>query len=260
MKKAIITLCICYVFLAAISSRAFAHDNTCNVEFRSDITISPDAIEIASHDRQMVIKENQDLYVDGNQVQLTSKEQELVETYAAQVRDTIPEIVAVALEGVEIGLTAVTEVFYAFSKDGPPESLQNSIDSIQETVDARMRQDDNIIYLKGGEISGLESTMDDLEPALEDAIADAVGSMIVSMGEALIEEEGSLTERLAGLSRSAEQFERDIETKVKGRAERLEQRAEGLCDQVYALQATESRLHLEVPETRPFDLVKETDS
>jgi hypothetical protein len=47
-----------------------------------------------------------------------------------------------------------------------------------------------------------------------------------------------------------------MESKIADRASELEQRADGLCEQVYALQASERRLHLEIPATRVFDLVK----
>jgi hypothetical protein len=264
MKKAIITLAICYLSLAAIAAGAHMEGTrgnikTCNVEIQSDITVKPDAIEVTtSTGNRMVIDQNHELFIDGETIGLDTDERALVESYAEQLRNTIPELVTVALEGVEIALTAVSEVFYTFSEDGPPASLLSSIDSIQEEVSARMYRDGNTIHIKGDEINGLEATMSDLELALEDAISESIGDLVVLVGRSLKESEGSLAERIASFTDQMESFEADIQTRITDKAEQLEQKAEGLCEQVYALQATESRLHQAMPVTRLFDVVKDS--
>ena len=55
-----------------------------------------------------------------------------------------------------------------------------------------------------------------------------------------------------------ESFETDIQMRVTDKDEQLEQRAEELCEQVYALQATEGRLHQAMPVTRLFDVIKDS--
>jgi hypothetical protein len=262
MKKAFIALTISYLSLVAIAAGAHmdkVHENfgSCDVEFDSNITVSPDAIEIESTaGSRMEIGAQYDLWIDDVKVDLDTSERALVQSYADQVRATIPEIVALALDGVEIGLTAVSEVFYAFSEDGPPEALLDSINNIQEEVAARMYRNGNTVHMKGGEIRGLEETMSELEPALEDAISESVADIILAVGRSIRDGEGSLAERIAILTDRAQQLEQTMESKIADRASELEQRADGLCEQVYALQASERRLHLEIPATRVFDLVK----
>jgi len=264
MKRSIITLIICYLSMMAIAAGAHIDGtrtelSACHVEFQSDITINPDAIEIASdNDSKMIINRDHQVFIDGREIDMNGDETELVEQYAAQVRSTIPEIVSVAMAGVEIGLTAVTEVFYAFSEAGPPPSLLNTINQIEDEVSASMYQDGNVVSMKGGEISGLNTAMNELEPALEQAISESVGDIIVSVGQSLKNGEGSLAERITAFTDRMENFEKDIEAKMGAKAGKLEQRAEGLCEQVYALQATESQLHLAVPAMREFDLVKDS--
>lgn len=264
MKKAIIALSICYLSLAAIAAGAHMQGTrgdikACNVEIQSDITVKPDAVEVTtSTGNLMVINQNYELFIDGKTIGLDTDERALVESYARQLRNTIPELITVALEGAEIALTAVSEVFYTFSEDGPPASLLGSINSIQEEVTARMYRDGNNLHIKGGEINGLEATMSGLEQALEDAISESIGDLIVSVGRSLKEGEGSLAERIASFTDKMESFETDIQMRITDKAEQLEQRAEQLCEQVYALQATESRLHQAMPVTRLFELVKDS--
>ena len=231
----------------------------CNVEIQSDITVKPDAAEVTtSIGNLMVINHNYELFIDGKTIGLDTDERALVESCVGQLRNKIRELVMVALEGVKIALTAVSEVFYTFSEDGPPASLLDSINSIQAEVTVRMYRDGNTLHIKGGEINSLEATMSDQEQALVDAISESIDDLVVSVGRSLKEGEGSLAEQIASFTDKMESFETNIQTRITGKGEQLEQRAEELCEQVYALEATESRLHQAMPVTRLFDVVKDT--
>ena len=263
MKKALTTLALCYLSMVGIVATAKASNMTfdgdaCNVEFRSDIRVSPDEIEIVSTDgARMLINDDNQLFVDNEKVDLDSGERALLAEYASEVRQTVPEIVYVALEGVEIGLTAVSEVFWALSENGPPASLLEKIDGIQEEVSKRMFVDGTTVEVKGGEIRGVGDAMEDLEPALEEAISDSVGNLIIGFGESIKDGDGGFAERVAAFADRMSNVERDIEARIQAKAENLEERAEGLCDQVYALRAVESQLHREVRVTRQFWVIRD---
>ena len=261
MKRAIFALAICYMSIVAIAAGAHMDQDgevkACNVEFDSDIRIDESRIVISTGSDSLVIKDGHELAVNGDEVELSDEQKRLVGDYASEIRKTVPEIVALALEGVEIGLAAVTEVFYALSENGPPQHLLDEIHSIQEKVTDRMYQDENSVVMKGGELRGLEEAMSDLEPVLESAVSEAVGELIVSVGQSIRDGDKSIADVISGFANRKEQFEADIEARVASKAEALESRADGLCEQVYALQSAESRLHAQVPATRDFDLVRD---
>lgn len=230
----------------------------CEVSLQSDVTIDADHIEIVTDNgERMVIEGDDALSVNGRDIALDADERALVRSYAQQIRGTIPEIVAIALEGVEIGLTAVTEVFYALSEDGPPQSLMDTLEGIQEAVTARMQRDGNSIRFRGDQIDGLEAALEDLEPAIEQAVSEALGAMFVSLGESMRDGDADLGELMAEFTEKQERFERDLEARVGARADALERRAEALCERVQELEDTERSLHDEVAATRDFSLVKE---
>lgn len=262
MKKAILVLSLSYLCLVGIAASAHvdgARDvfSACSVELQSDVTINSESIDVSaeSGDRLLIDSDN-NLYVNGEKYPLSDEQQTIVDAYADQVRKTIPEIVAIALEGVEIALTAVSEVFYALLERSPPQSLLDSISRIEEAVAERMSVNGDTIHVKGGEINGLEETMADLEPEIERAVQSAVGDLVVSIGESVRDGEVGIMDSILGFAEKAEQFERDIEAEVMVKARKLEERAEGLCDEVYALQAVESQMHVKIPATRGFDMVK----
>jgi hypothetical protein len=264
MKKAILVLTLSYLCLAGIAASAHvdgARDvfSSCQVEFSSDVSISSDVITVSTESGDSLrIDSMNALYVNGDNQSLNPEQQAVVDAYADQVRTTIPEIVAIALEGVEIALTAVSEVFYSLLEQSPPPALLDSIDRIEEAVAERMSVNGDTINVKGGEINGLEKTMAELEPQIEQAVKTAVGDIVVSIGESVRDGEAGIMDSLLGFAKKAEQFERDIEEEVTKKAQKLERRAEGLCDEVYALQAVESRMHRDIPATRGFDMVKES--
>ncbi|MDA0977596.1 MAG: DUF2884 family protein [Proteobacteria bacterium] len=264
MNNAIFILLVSYAVMSAIAVKANAMEidtdaHTCELRLQGDISVSNTEISVSNDagDR-LTIMDGNSLSINDQTVTLDSETSQVVSDYSEQIRTTVPEIVAIALEGVEVGLTAVTEVFYTFSQTGPPASLLEVINGIQEEVTQDIYQHNNEVFLRGGAIQGLEPTMEKLEPALEDAVAEAMGDIIVSAGTALKEGEGSFLERIASMAQSMQQFERNMEQKLEPRVRELEKRAEGLCTEVYALRAAESKLHVALPQTRAFKLVKDS--
>lgn len=264
MNNAIFILLISYAAMSVIAVQANAleidtNSHACEPGLEGDVSVSDDEI-IVSDDtgKQLIINKNNSLSVAGQTLVLGKEEQQIVREYADQVRATIPKIVAIVLEGVEIGLTAVTEVFYTFSKDGPPDALLEAIADIKGEVTQNMYQNDNRVFMRGGELRGLEPTIRKLEPALEEAVAEAVGDIFISAGNAPNDDDESFLEQIAAMGRNAQALERNIEQQLAPQIQSIKESAEELCSEVYALQAAESKLHESLPETRSFNLV--TDS
>lgn len=264
MKKAILVLALSYLCLVGIAASAHVDGtrdvfSSCQVEFSSDVSIDSDAITVSAVSGESLrIDAKNSLTVNGASQTLDAEQQALVDAFAGQVRTTIPEVVAIALEGVEIALTAVSEVFYSLLEQSPPSALLESIDRIEAAVAERMSVNGDAISVVGGEIDGFDRTMAELEPQIEQAVKSAVGDIVVAIGESVREGDADIMALLMDFAKKAEHFERDIEAEVMKKAQRLERRAEGLCDEVYALQAVESRMQLEIPATRGFDIVRES--
>lgn len=229
----------------------------CSFGFDATLEIAPDRIVI-DDDRlgEIVIDEDGALAIAGRELDLDGTQQASVEAWTSQLRTVVPAVVDVAIDGVEIAVTTVSEVFAAFVGGEPPASVQNALADLRADVDAGLGREDDVWYVRRDGIDGLDDTMETMEPLIENAVAESVGALLVAVGHSMQSGEGSFTERMEAFGERMERLDEEIETRVEARAEAIEDRADALCTELRVLAAREEEMKARVPELAGLRLMK----
>jgi hypothetical protein len=204
----------------------------------------------------MQILGNDQMRIDNKPVSLTDDQQQLLRAYSQQVRQTVPAVVDVALEGVELGLTTVSEVFYGLLDSEPPASLTNALSGIRARINEQVRREGNDVYLDAAGVSDMDDVMDTLAPEIEAAVSASLGELFSKLGSTLKDEDVSLTESIARLVHRMDNFSAELETSLQQHAKTLETKADGLCEQLEQLQLAENKFQAVIPAAMPFDLIE----
>ncbi len=116
MKK--ITVLLGVLSLAFISSTALANNNNmCDYQMDYDLIIKNAALSFVKESgNAIIIDQDNRLLMNGNEISLTKVQQELIDDYADGVRDLIPEVAAIAVEGVNLGVEAATMALARFCR------------------------------------------------------------------------------------------------------------------------------------------------
>ena len=229
---------------------------SCSLDFSRAVAVTPELVRIHSNGSELIVTASNSLLVDGRVIDLNDAQRDRVAEYVGEIRTTMLDVVEVALEGVEIGLTAAAEVAGAVFGSRPPADLYVLMDEVRERVGQRMYDRDGSIYLNGDGIDALDETMADLEPRIDEIMSRFVGSALSAAGQAFSDGEGSFVERMEAFGARMERFQRDMDMRVGERAAGLEARAEELCDHARALSFAEDALQQSVPEVRDIDLTR----
>lgn len=221
-------------------------------EFEVDANLRIDAERIVIEDRELgsvVIREAGALAIDGRDVDLDADQREAVDAYATRLRTVVPAVVELAVDGVEIGVTAVSEVFAALLGDDElPVAMRETLAEVRTKVDAGLGRRDDVWYVNRDGIQGLDEALESVEPAIEKAVAESVGALLIALGRRMNEEDGSLDERMNSFGERMAGLGDEIEARVERDAEGLESKAEGLCAQFEALATREDEMKARVPE------------
>lgn len=245
--------------LTFVPVQAVAHwfeEASCNLEFNGAVAVTPELVRIESGGRELILTTANAMLIDGHAIELDAAQRAHVEEYAREIRATVPQIVEIAIEGIEVGLTAAAEVARAVFDAEPPQDLYALMDEVKERIDQRLYARDGSIYLDGNGIDALDESIADLEPRIEEIMGQLVGGALTAAGNVLSGGEGSFLERMEAFGARMERFQHEMEEKVGARAAGIEARAEELCDQVRALASAEDALQEAVPEARRIDLTK----
>ena len=148
--------------LTLVPIQATAHwfdGSSCSLDFSGAVAVTPEVVRIHSNGSELIVTASNSLLVDGRVIDLNDAQRDRVAEYVGEIRTTMPDVVEVALEGVEIGLTAAAEVAGAVFGSRPPADLYVLMDEVRERVGQRMYDRDGSIYLNGDGINALDVTM-----------------------------------------------------------------------------------------------------
>lgn len=263
MKKTLIAASFTTALMAPV---AMAHDENdehsnfsfggqqCNLEFNNSLRLDKNVIEITgSNDKVMRIDNQANLYVDGTQVDLSSKEQQAVADYADGLREKLPQVAEIAMDGVKLAGSALEEVSKALNIPAF-ESLGEVMTTVSTELHARFYDGDTFVFDQANfdsmdEAFGPEFDAK-IEKAIEETMMESVGSILVAIGSELLTSGGSMT----AMEQRFENMGKAIEEKMEKEAAGLEQKAEALCGSFLVLAQQENELQSLVPNLEDYDL------
>lgn len=235
------------------SAISFSNDE-CNVEFKNDVRIKPNELEIFTADNHtMTFINSGELMIDGQTLTLNSQQHQAISNYSDSLRSQLPEVANIALEGVKIAGVAIEEVANAFNIDG--------LDSINELMADIQVEVQNTFYQQGAFVMGqqsfsqfgenFESQFDEqIESAVQAAMMQSMGSILMAVGSELMGSGGDMQ----AFEQRMENMGAEIEAKVEQQANQLEKRADALCGNFSTIADQEQQLVKLVPELKDYQL------
>jgi len=239
------TLMVAALLFASAST--FAGVDACDMDSDYDVALSPDAITFSRDEgspRQVVMHDGH-LQVDGREAELGSADRERVRQFEHDARALVPEVRAIALEAVQIAFTAMTEVARGLAPDNP--RLQAKLEASRLELLAQFEQPEGHFKID------------------EDAVAASVARLVGEVTPTLVGEitKAALAAAFSGdehktdeIEGRAERMEKDIEARIKPRADALEARADALCPRFAALDQLDNALAWRLHDGGALDLLR----
>lgn len=191
--------------------------------------------------------------IDGRQVTVSSADADALRRYEAGVRHLVPEIAAIAREGVQLGFSAMTTVTLSFADGEQRASLleklkrkqAQALRQIDEGVGAGHWSNDRMAETVGGSVS--------------DTVGELVGSVTSSAVTAALSGDAS---KVAALQARAESLEKSLDGAMDKRAKALEHRSDQICPQLNELADLQRGWAVRQPDGKPLELmtIKPKDS
>ena len=257
------------VSTSVLPMAANAHDGDNNYSFSSEecsvdvnygVAVEQDHIRFIDKDETVVQINNMDqLFIRGKQIDLDTRQQALLEEYAKGINEQVPATVNLALDAVEVAFTAVSHVMAGLSgedKDSD-ENIDAIFDKIQDKLAKRFNRANGSYYLGEQSFDEIDQVIEeDLEEEIESIVSQSVGNFLINLGSALNDEEGDFDQRMEAFGERMENMGEEVELAVEGKAEKLEEQAIELCDNLKSLDQLEAELTTSITELADFDLIK----
>ncbi|MCI2285084.1 YggN family protein [Colwellia sp. MSW7] len=235
----------------------------CSVNFNYGVIIDPQHIRMTDHGKTVVQINNEiQLFVEGREIELTHEQQQLIKQFSLGIRAQLPEIVSIAIEGVDIGLKAVNKAIGGLTGENSAsqQKIQASFDELKWRIRTRFNQSANNYYIAPQDFADFDDIFTgEFEQEIEEIISESIGTILLAVGEAIISnnsESNSTEQRLSTFDDRMEIIGKDLELEISASANALEGKAEKFCLTLAALDEIENKIHRTIKPLKQFNLIE----
>jgi hypothetical protein len=238
-----------------VSVNLYAHD-ACNIELDAGLTLNETRLEFftasqgSENNKKILYKIENDhsLIVHGQAIALNSYQQALVTKYATSIRAMVPKVRTIAIDGVDLALEGVNLAFNKLLGEGNNvgTELTQELSILRDEIASRFTVENGITIGENGvdsenitseKILGKEFEQR-IESAVEKAVINAMGSLLIIMGQDMLVSGGDSN----AFETRMENFGESIADEMELRAKKIEQKADALCLAVADIDQIEEQL------------------
>jgi hypothetical protein len=246
--------------IGLLSLPLLAHQS-CDIELSAGLEIKPASITFfeqssGSENSKLAlytIQDSKSLSIRGEKILLTHEQLTLINAYDLHIRQLVPKVKNIAIEGVDIAIDGVSIIFNSLLGEDNTvgQDLITELTKLRQQIDVNLSDEHDIII----GVDGLES--DDLlgedfeqriESAVEKAVMGSMGSLLVALGKQMINDDDQ------GFENKIDTFSQTLEREMESRANIIEDKVEKLCSDFVKLEMIETQLQESIAELQPINV------
>lgn len=245
----------CVMFCLILSGPGWADE--CAMAFRHGILISPEQIRVQSSNRTVFqINHDRQLFIRGEWITLTPAEQELLQRYSHLLRKFVPEVVSIAVDSVELGLSAIESMLSGIGDSSQQEEWQQLIRESTYQLTSRFVRSGDHFYLAPQSLHELDSFLHgELKHQLKTLAKQTVGAVWEALQDALRQTDDNFERTESPSWQPLAELVTKINAGLDQKAGELEEKSALFCQRLTELDQIESQLQQRVPQLMQYDVI-----
>lgn len=246
------------VFLLFCSSVKAAE---CNMAFTHGILIAPEHIRILQNNRTHVqINADTQLFIRGEWVELNSDDTKLLYQYSQGLRKFVPEIVSIAVDGVELGLSSIEAMFTGIGSKAQQAEWRELVRETTFQWMSRFVRTNEHFYLAPQSLNELDYFLHgELKPQLDNLTRHTVGAVWGALRDALRHSDSNFERSDNQEWQSVGELVDKINLGLDAKAVELEEKSALFCQRMQELDKIEQQLQQRLPALSLYDVVTQKD-
>jgi hypothetical protein len=231
----------------------------CNMAFRYGLLIGPEHIRFMQNVRTYVqINQDRQLFVAGEWIRLNENDTELLQQYSQGLRKFVPEIVSLAVDGVEVGLSSIESMLSGLGSQSQQAEWQALIRETTFQFMSRFVRTGEYFYLAPQSLNELDHFLNrELKPQLSNLARHTVGAVWGALRDALRQSDSNFERTDNQDWQSVEQLVENISFGLDEKAIELEAKSALFCQRMRELDQIETTLQQRIPLLTQYDVVTE---
>lgn len=243
------------ILLLFLSSQTWAAE--CNMAFAHGILIAPDHIRILQNNRTHVqINADRQLFIRGEWIELNQADTALLKQYSQGLRRFVPEIVSIAVDGVELGLSSIEAMFSGIGSSSQQAEWRELVRETTFQWMSRFVRTNEHFYLAPQSLNELDYFLHgELKPQLDSLARHTVGAVWGALRDALRHSDSNFERSDNQDWQSVGEMVDKINLGLDAKAVELEAKSALFCQRMQELEQIEQVLQQRLPELQQYDVV-----
>ena len=249
--------CFSTLFLLLPSTATVASE--CQMAFTHGILISPEQIRVLTNDRtEYQINRDQQLFILGELQSLSAEDIDVLAQYSQGMRKLVPEVVAIAVDSVEMGLSAIENMLLGVGNATQQEEWQALVRETTYQIMSRFVRSGEHFYLAPQSLKEMDAFLHgELKNNLTELAKNTVGAVWEALRDALQQTDDEFERPERQNWQSVEQLVAKINLGLDSKAEELEAKSVLFCERLKELDEIETHLQKRIPALLAYDVVVE---
>ena len=230
----------------------------CDIRLRYGVLITAEHIRfIEGHITKVQINNDQQLFINGQWIQLQPHEQVLLQKFSRGLRQEVPQIVAIAMEGAEIGLNALDQLIAGIAQGNQNGWLEQEFAAMRARFKQKFNHIDDKFYIAPQSLDKLSSFFQqELGQEIKTVVTRSLGAVMTALADAINSNRGEFEQNVVDVSEQLTMLEQQIDQQLQAKSHVLQQKAQQFCYRLTELDRTERELLAMLPRLRKYELVK----
>ncbi len=227
--------------------------------FRYGVLIAPEHIRVLQNNRTLVqINADEQLFVKGEWLALSDEEQQLLRQYAEGLRKFVPEIVSLAVDGVEVGLSSIETMLAGVGNKSQQAEWRALIRETTFQFLSRFVRTGDHFYLAPQSLNELDNFLNrELKPQLTSLARRTVGAVWGALRDALRQSDNNFERAETQDWQSVNQLMDKITMGMDQKMVELEAKSALFCQRMRELDEIETKLQQRIALLAQYDVVVE---
>uniref|UniRef100_A0A486XU58 Methyl-accepting chemotaxis protein n=1 Tax=Rheinheimera sp. BAL341 TaxID=1708203 RepID=A0A486XU58_9GAMM len=229
----------------------------CNMAFTHGILIAPEHIRILQNNRTHVqINADKQLFIRGEWITLTEQDTELLYQYSQGLRKFVPEIVSIAVDGVELGLSSIEAMFTGIGSKAQQTEWRELVRETTFQWMSRFVRTNEHFYLAPQSLNELDYFLHgELKPQLDNLARHTVGAVWGALRDALRHSDTNFERSDNQEWQTVGELVDKINLGLDAKAVELEEKSALFCQRMQELDQIEQQLQQRLPTLTAYDVL-----
>lgn len=224
---------------------------TCPIDVQHEVRIAGEQVAVYdSGQPKLLIDEDNNVFVNGKQLDLNQMQQQAVETYSNAVKENLPKMAALAKDGVGVANDVLDEVSADFDSKAAFAKVQTLIDEYAQKANDKFYPDGEFVMPKDMFDELDTSWRTEFEQALKHVSMESASAMFAALSEEMKQGDMSFSE----LQTKFSDLKDRLQARIQARSGEMAVKANDLCDSMKALAEEEQEVQKVIPQLKDYQV------